>query len=268
MRFQSFEQDVIQASFDTPVLVNFWAEWCGPCKVLGPVIARLAEEAEGRWRLVRIDGDAYPEILRELSVEGIPTVKLFHLGREVAQFAGALPEERLRQWLDQHVPSETKQRLEAARLALVEGRDGEAEALLDGVLAADPDSTEARVLLARLRFPTSPGEAVDLVRDVQPGDPMHDAAEAVCSLKRFTGLTESAGPGDAQAWAIYLQAAAAVGEGRYTDALEDLIEVLNRRARDVDDDGARKACIAVFRLLGEDHPVTQEYRRSFSSVVY
>ena len=266
--FRSFDQDVIQASHDVPVLVDFWAEWCGPCRVLGPTLERLAAEADGQWQLVKIDVDEYPEIAQKHKVQGIPSVKLFHQGRQVAEFAGALQESEVRRWFETHMPSELKQMVEAARLALAEDRGADAESLLDRVLTEDPSNVEARVLLARARFQGAPEEAMKLVKDVQPGDPMCDAADAIRTLFRLGGLAMPEGAGNPEAWEIYLQGARAVGEGRYAGALESWIEVMLRRAREVDDDGARKACIAVFRLLSEDHPITQQYRRPFSSAVF
>ena len=104
--FQSFEQDVIQASHEAPILVDFWAEWCGPCRVLGPALERLADEARGKWRLVKIDVDEFPEVAQQYQVEGIPAVKLYHLGEEIGDFVGALPEAEIRKWLDENIPSE------------------------------------------------------------------------------------------------------------------------------------------------------------------
>jgi putative thioredoxin len=265
---QSFEQDVLQASHALPILVDFWAEWCGPCRVLGPTLERLEEEAEGQWRLVKINVDEFPEIAQQHRVQGIPAVKLFHQGREVAEFVGALQESQVRDWLDQHVPSETKQVLETARQALADGRNEEASSLLDRVLAEHPSDAEARVLLARMRFADDPAAAAEQVKDIGPGDPMWETADAINALCRLVQLTEPTDSGDAEAWDIYLHGTRALGEGRYADALERWIEVLNRRARDVDDDGARKACIAVFRLLGEEHPITRQYRRQFSSALF
>ena len=104
---QDFAQDVTVASQTVPVLVDFWAPWCGPCKMLGPVLEKLAAEAAGRWRLVKIDTERHPELAQQFGIRGIPDVRLFHQGAVVAQFSGALPEPRLRDWLAQHLPSLT-----------------------------------------------------------------------------------------------------------------------------------------------------------------
>ena len=98
-----FQTEVIDKSHDKPVVVDFWAPWCGPCRVLGPTIEKLARESEGAWRLVKINTDRYPELGQRFGVRGIPAVKMFRGGAVVAEFTGALPEPQVRQWLGEHL---------------------------------------------------------------------------------------------------------------------------------------------------------------------
>lgn len=99
-----FQEAVIEASHRKPVLVDFWAPWCGPCRVLGPTLKKLAQESKGAWRLVKINTDSFQELSRQYRIQSIPAVKLFYQGEIVGEFVGALPEASLRRWLAEHLP--------------------------------------------------------------------------------------------------------------------------------------------------------------------
>lgn len=100
-----FQREVLDKSHDKPVVVDFWAPWCGPCRVLGPTIEKLARESGGRWRLVKVNTDGQPGLSQAYGVRGIPAVKLFVDGAVAGEFTGALPEAEVRRWLDAHLPA-------------------------------------------------------------------------------------------------------------------------------------------------------------------
>ena len=102
---KDFQKDVIDKSFDKPVLVDFWAEWCAPCRMIGPVLEKLAEENKGNWELVKVDTDNNQQVAMKYGVRGIPNVKLFRNGEVINEFTGALPEQAIKEWLKKSIPS-------------------------------------------------------------------------------------------------------------------------------------------------------------------
>jgi thioredoxin len=134
-----FERDVLEASHERPVVVDFWAPWCGPCHVLGPVLEKLEREAGGDWALVKINTDENPALSRQAGIRGIPAVKLYVDGAIAGEFTGALPEPIVRRWLDEHLPAEWKQLLEEGKRLLRSGDRGAAARQLVRVVEMQPD---------------------------------------------------------------------------------------------------------------------------------
>ena len=263
-----FQSDVIDASTDEPVLVDFWASWCGPCRQLSPVLESLAEEAEA-WTLVKVDVDENGAAAQQYGVRGIPAVKLFVDGEVEAEFTGVKPEHQIRDWLDEHLPSEEKSRIEKARQALNAGDHEEAEHLLWPVLEDNPNHDEAQVLMARALAFKDPARAEVLADAAEVSDPtLRQMREGVKTVIHLHELADdpSALPEDGVK-ETYVSALEALDNQDIETALEHFIDVV-RTNRDYDDDGARKACIALFTLLGEEHPITKEHRRTFDMALY
>lgn len=259
-----FARDVLQASHRAPVLVDYWAPWCGPCRVLGPVLERLAAEADGRWTLVQINTDEHPDLALQAGIRGIPAVKLYADGAVVGEFTGALPEPMVRRWLEEHLPSPARRALAAAKALLEAGERDAARPLLEEAVAADPSLEEARARLAALVAFEDPARAEALTE----GLAHLPEYEAVRTLRRFLALPDDpSGLPEAPVRADYLAAAGALRAGDADTALERLIAVL-QRDRAFDDDGARRAAVAIFILRGETDPVVRKHRPTFNRSLY
>ena len=264
-----FEAEVLRKSHKTPVVVDFWAPWCGPCRVLGPVLERLAAEAGGAWTLAKVNTDELPEPSMRYGIRGIPAVKLFMEGEVAAEFTGALPEPDVRRWLDEVLPNPIKERLALAQQALEEGDRAKAQALLEDVLREQPDHAEAQVLLAQTLAFDDPERALALTEEAGfVGPALAQTKEAVQTLARLMELGGRPDQlPDEPGRDAYLAAIDALKRHDFDAALERLIEVI-RTDRYYDDDGARKAAIALFTLLGPQHEVTRRHRRTFDMALY
>ncbi len=268
-----FQKDVIEASKETPIVVDFWAEWCGPCRMLGPVLEKLAAEANSTWKLVKVNTDQYPQIAMQYQIQGIPAVKMFSNGQVVAEFVGALPETHVRKWLDENLPSVSKRLLRTAQDALERGDKEMARELLEEVLRSENNNLEARVRLAELVFESDPDRAFELVKDVPQEHSLYKNAEAIQTLYRLTrdyeALAQQAKDSDRspQAWQSYLNGVQALARRDYEEALKSWIDAL-LIDRSIDDDGPRRACVALFTWLGNDHELVRRYHRQFTSALF
>ena len=259
-----FQTDVLDASRTAPVLVDFWAPWCGPCRVLGPTLDRLADAAGGRWSLVKVNTDEHPELMQAFGIRGIPAVKLFSDGAVLGEFTGALPEPDVRRWLDAHLPSPARRHYDAARAALSAGDRDAARDALAAALDAEPDAAwalDARLQLARLVVFEAPEQAVDLAAGIPSPE-----AETIGTLAAALQQDPDALP-EAPARARYADGLRALRAGDVDTALAAFIEVV-QRDRAYQDDGARKLIVALFQTLGEDDAVVQTHRPVFNRSLY
>ena len=264
----SFAADVLERSRTVPVLVDFWAAWCGPCRVLGPVLERLEEQASGRWVLAKVDTDKHQDVAAEYGIKSIPAVKLFVDGKVTKEFVGALPERAIEQWLEKALPDPYRREIERAEELLSAGRDEDAGSVLKNVLVASPGKEAAVVLLARSLIRSNPARAVSLVAELDESCAQFlwvDAIRTMARLAEAVKVPATLPEGDAKE--TYLTAARELSAGNYEEALKCFIALI-REQRYYDDDGGRKACIAIFKVLGDDHPLTSRYRREFSSALY
>lgn len=263
-----FEADVLRRSDTTPVLADFWAPWCGPCKMLAPVLEKLAREAGGSWHLAKINTEEHRELAERFGIRGIPNVKLFRNGKVIAEFSGALPEPQLRQWLAEHLPSPRRDAMARARELLHQGRSHEALALLQPLLATEPNDDELATLTARAQVFSDPTAAVALVGPVTRTSAWSDAAELVrqlggiflaarCATDRLpaTSLRDR-----------YVAGIADLQREQFDSGLGALIEVLLEKPT-FDEGCAKTACAAIFKHLGPRHAISEQHSRSFAMAV-
>ncbi len=269
-----FEREVVQESAKQPVLVDFWASWCGPCRTLGPILQKLAGEAQGRFKLVKIDTQAHPELAQRFGIQSIPAVKLFVDGTVVAEFLGALPEAQVRAWLKQQIPSETDRLFRAAEAILAAGERQRARENFEIVLQADPQHLGARYRLAEISLFEDPAAALSYLEPIPQSGKHAGRVEALRRLARQATITKESSftaveehEPRAQWVRRYLEGNQALVERDFAGALNAWIEVLTFD-RKLDDDGARKACIALFHYLGKEHALTREFSSAFSSALF
>ncbi len=242
-----FEQRVIERSRSVPVLVDFWAEWCAPCRALGPALEKAVAERGGKVELAKVDVDSNPGLAARYRVQGIPAVKAFRDGEVAAEFTGALPPAQIETFLDELVPSEAAQ--EAARA--IEAGDEEG---LRRALALDPGNVEAATALARL-----------LLRRGQPGEALEVTGPLASRDFVAAGLAARAGlelEQDAPA-----EAFAAWDAGDHERALELMQEAVSAGTDPERRDRLRAAMVGQFTELGSDHPLVRDHRRRLASVL-
>ena len=263
-----FETDVLERSHTVPVLVDFWADWCGPCRVLGPVLEKLAGENDGSWELAKLDTERFQAVAAQYGIRSIPNVKLFVDGQVQDEFVGALPEPRVVEWLSKALPSKHAAQLETALALLGDNRIVEAQGLLTDILAAEPSQAQAAVLLAQTYFSTDPQRAAEAVKGISAGADGFELAEAIRTL---VALFDRAGDVQAlpaePAKEAYIAAVGEARSNRFEAALTGFIDVI-RKNRSFDNDGARKACLAIFKLLGDNHPTTKQFRPALSNALF
>jgi putative thioredoxin len=240
---QSFATEVIEKSKDVPVVVDFWADWCGPCRSLGPILERLAVEAGGSWILAKVDVDANPRLAQAFGIQGIPAVRGWRDGREVAEFVGALPEAQVRKWLEQLGPTQSEITLLEAEEALSAGEDDKAQSLLKEVLTEEPGNDRAKSLLERLEMSQRAGVV--------------DEAEVRARLE--------SNPSDAEA-AIQL-ADLLASRGDLQEAFSILIGVVRESSGD-EREKVRMHLLKVLDTVPADDPRAMKARRELSLVLF
>jgi putative thioredoxin len=268
---EQFGQEVLQRSHEVPVVVDFWAEWCGPCKTLGPALERVAEDHDGAFQLVKVDVDSNQQLAMQFGIQSIPTVVAFKDGEVASQFTGAIPETSIRQWVAQFLPTEEDHMVDRARDLVLEDDEEAAEQLYRDVLERVPDQADAGTGLASLLIARGETEEAMIVLGRLPRSSEVERLEAAARVTAASGMDLSeieariaADPGDATALIDLGQALAAKGE--HEAALDKLLDAV-RLGGDTRE-GARQAMIDVFGVLGNEHPLTVSYRKALANALF
>lgn len=276
----NFEQLVLENSFHKPVLVDFWAEWCAPCKALMPLLAKITEEYQGELVLAKVNCDIEQDVVARFGVRSLPTVVLFKDGQPVDGFAGAQPESAIRAMLEPHVQAPAAPEadlLETAQALFAEGRISDAESLLKQLLAEDNEKAAALILYARCLAERGELGEAELVLDAVKGDEhkqaLAGARAQLTFLRQASDLPEVADLKSRLAQdaeddeAAYQLAVQQLARQQHEAALDGLLKLFVRN-RGYAEGLPHKTLLQVFDLLGSDHPLVTTYRRKLYQALY
>lgn len=271
-----FQQVVIEGSKKVPVVVDFWAEWCGPCRVLKPILEKLADEYQGKFILAKVNADYNQELAARYGVRGIPSVKAFVGGQIVDEFSGALPESAVREFLERIIPSPAEElRLKAAELK-AQGDRAKALQVLAEASKLDPRNEAVRLDAAEIMLDVDQiDEAARLLESLSAETRTEARAQQLLARLNFarskaSGEDEAglrariaANPGDMDT--RLKLANLLIASGRYAEGMDELLEMI-RRDKTWNEEAARKTMLSVFNLLGGS-PLVSEYRRKLASAL-
>ena len=267
----------MEGSRSVPVLVDFWAEWCQPCKLLMPILARLAETYQGKFILAKINTEEQQAIAAEFGIRSIPTVKLFRHGEPVDEFMGALPESEIRAFLDRHIPRESDQLVAQADQLIQTGKTEQAVKLIEKARAEDPDNPRVQLAFARLQATLGDIEGAEQVlAGLPPEEQEKPEIKGLRARFRFDRVAAAAPDPDQLETALarnpdnsearYQLAAHKVMRNDFQGALELLLTLL-QQDRQYDDEAARKGMLSVFEILGGSGELVNRYRnRMFNAL--
>lgn len=263
----NFQADVVQKSYEKPVLIDFFATWCGPCQMLKPLLEKLVQEYD--FVLAKIDIDQNPELASAFRVEGVPDVRIVHEGRTREGFVGVLPEAKIRELLAElNLKSAFETDLDTLQALKSMGDDSQIAQQFADLLEQYPDNRDLAIEAAQFFISQDQlDQAESLLAPIQESEREHfSKAQAVRALIEFKRVVDDSPPEtELDEW--FVKGAQQALQGEYEGALENFLHIVGRD-RQYRQDGARKAMLTIFSLLGDDHPLTKHYRKQLMLALY
>lgn len=264
-----FENEVLDFSLNTPVIVDFWADWCGPCKMIGPVLERLAEEGQGSFRLARVDVDANPNLPIRYGVRSIPTLKAFLKGQVVAELTGAQSEFKLREFIHNLAPNPSDLQVEKGNALLAAHNWKEAERTFQQVLEAEEVHPGALLgLIKCLLIEGNARDALELIKEFPPSaeysraETLKPLAEALAQLDEHRDLMTEDPLENALQNNLNL-----IRRGNLLAAMDGLLDIL-RADKKFHNGQVRELILALLELMGEEDPQTRQYRSELANILF
>ncbi|OIP72498.1 MAG: co-chaperone YbbN [Oscillatoriales cyanobacterium CG2_30_40_61] len=262
----NFEPEVIKVSYEKPVLVDFYATWCGPCQILKPILEKLVKEYD--FILAKIDIDQNPELASQYQVEGVPDVRIFEQGEVRPGFVGALTEIQIRQILNQmSFKSDFERDLEALKNAIADRKFPQAKQLLDQLFSEYPDRPEVVLEAGNFLIVINQLENAEKMLNTIPEDQGEFFLKAQALKQLIQFKKDAVSSGESELEQNYAKACQLTLDKAYSEALSLFLEMVSTH-RKFKDDAAKKAILAIFNLLGNEHPLTQEYRKKLMLELY
>ena len=273
---ENFETDVLERSHEVPVLVDFWASWCGPCRVLGPILEKLADEYAGEFVLAKVNVDESPSLAAAFGVQGIPAVKLIKDGEIAGEFTGALPEPAVREMLSRYLPSEYDEQANEAADLEEQGKPAQAQVIYQSILDVEPNHAKSLLGLGRVLMNAGDrDDALKTLERISPAAEERKIADRLIARLQLQGdqsadeatLRQKLASQPDSLEARFDLAQALAANEKFEEALSEFLNIV-KSDREFRDDGARKAMVQIFELLPPDDPLIDKYRSELAKVLF